>query len=323
VVKSLQLTGNIPELSANNMCSNHLAYEFYLRGQGYFSRMTAMNIRFARQMFQKAIDIDPECGRAWAQLACTFACEFLYFHASKNYPDNARQCSIKALEFAPGLPQSHIARGFAHALFGEYAAADQEFQRAIEINPYLFDAWYLNARCKVHEGDSEKAVKLFEKAASVRPDDFQSLILMAAQLRKLGDEEASLKALRQGLARARVFLEFNPDDDRAWGLGAFALLKLGQDDEADTWMNNCLRFAPRCSASTYNAACFYACKGELEKSLDFLEKSIGAGIVNKQWITQDIDLDPVRKLRRFDDIMAKFPKEQTGEENGKMLVTRV
>ena len=319
VVKSLQLASIIPELSTSDMCNNHQAYEFYLRGQGYFSRMTETNIKFARQMFQKAIDIHPECARAWAQLACTYACEFLYFHASKSYRDKAQKCSKKALELAPALARAHIARGTAYSLFGDYAAADQEFQQAIEINPYLFDAWYLNARCKVHQGDTEKAAKLFEKAASVRPEDFQSLILLAAQLHKLGDEEASFKALRVGLARVRVFLESNPDDDRAWGLGAFALLTLGQEDEADTWMNSSLKRAARCSASTYNAACFYARKGELEKSLDYLEMSIGAGVITKQWIVQDMDLDPVRKLPRFDGIVAKFPNVRTVEESRKYI----
>ena len=145
------------------------------------------------------------------------------------------------------------------------------------------------------------------------------LILLAAQLHKLGDEEASFKALRGGLARVRVFLEFNPDDDRAWGLGAFALLTLGQEDEADTWMNSSLKRAARCSASTYNAACFYARKGELEKSLDYLEMSIGAGVITKQWIVQDIDLDPVRKLPRFDGIVAKFPNVRTVEESRKYI----
>ena len=316
VVNSLQLTGTIPESSVSSTCTNHQAYEFYLHGLGYFSRMTETSMKFARQMFQKAIDIDPECGRAWAQLACTYTCEYLQFHASKRNREKALQFSKRALELAPGLAQSHIARGTTHSLFGEYSAADQEFQQAIEINPYSFDAWYLNARCKVHQGETEKAAELFEKAASVRPDDYQSLILLAAQLQKLGDEEASLTALREGLERVRASLDLNPDDNRAWGLGAFALLRLGQDDEADRWMNNCTQFAPPCSASTYNAACFYARKGELEKSLDYLEKSIGAGSINMQWISNDMDLDPLRKLPRFHHILAKVSCEPTvGEES--------
>ena len=319
VVKSLQLAGTIPELSPSSLCKNHQAYEFYLRGQGYFSRMTEISMKFAQQMFQKAIDIDPECGRGWAQLACTYACQFLYFHASKSHRDKALQFSKKALELAPDLAQSHVARGTVHTLFGEYSAADQEFQQATEISPFLFDAWYLNARCKVHQGDTEKAAELFEKAASLRPQDFQSQILLAAQLDKLGDEEASLTALREGLARAKANLELSPDDDRAWGLGAFALLKLGQNHEAEMWMNNCMLHATPCSASTYNAACFYAQKGELDKSMEYLENSIEAGIINKQWMLHDMDLDPLRELPGFHDIMAKVSCEPTVEEDRKYI----
>ena len=184
VVKSLQLAGTIPEWSCGNMANNHKAYEFYLRGRGYFSKMSKTNIRFARQMFEKAIDINPGCGLGWAYLACTYACEFLYFNASDSCRDKSRTYSEKALELAPEQAQSHIASGTAYSLFGDYAAADQAFQKAIEINPYLFDAWYLNARCKVHQGDTEKAAELFEKAASLSPEDYQSPILQAAQLQK-------------------------------------------------------------------------------------------------------------------------------------------
>ena len=64
---------------------------------------------------------------------------------------------------------------------------------------------------------------------------------------------------------------------------------------------------------------FYACKGELDKSLDYLEKSIGAGIINEQWVMHDVDLDPLRKLPRFHDIVAKISSEPTVEECRKYI----
>ena len=155
----------------------------------------------------------------------------------------------------------------------------------------------------------------------MRPKDYQCLILQAAQLSKLGEEKASIAALREGLKRAKSFLELNPDDSRAWNLGAFALLTLGQDEEADIWMSNSLRRATRRSTLTYNAACFYAQKGELEKSLEFLEQCIGVGIITKQWIEHDMDLDPVRKFPRFEDIVARLPVEETGEKDGENIPT--
>ena len=81
-------------------------------------------------------------------------------------------------------------------------------------------------------------------------------------------------------------------------------------------MNNCLEHAPRCSSSTYNAACFYARKGEIDKSLGFLEQSVGTGSISKQWIEHDTDLDPVREHPRFKEVMAKYPDNYTKEESG-------
>ena len=47
------------------------AYDYYLRGRQYFHQVTTKDLAFARQMFQKAIEIDPAFARAYAGLADT------------------------------------------------------------------------------------------------------------------------------------------------------------------------------------------------------------------------------------------------------------
>lgn len=61
----------------------------------------------------------------------------------------------------------------------EYRASEAEFEKAIELDPKNYEAWYFFGRAKVHEGDLERALKLFERASRVRPDDFQSVLLQA------------------------------------------------------------------------------------------------------------------------------------------------
>ncbi len=48
---------------------NVQAYEFYLRGRKLFQKWTRQNIEFARQMFERAIKLDPDFAGAWAGLA--------------------------------------------------------------------------------------------------------------------------------------------------------------------------------------------------------------------------------------------------------------
>lgn len=323
IVKSFQFECNIPDLIDPDASLSHAADEFYLRGQGYLARLTPTNVLFARQMFQKAIDLDPECARAWALLACTHACEFMHFFATDEHREKARDLSIKALELAPSLVESQVARGVAHLICGEYAEADLRFDRALEIEPESFQAAYFKARSKVQQGEPKEAAELFGRAAAAKPTDFQCLILQSSQLWKLGAHDASVKALKAGLANVVRFLEINPDESRAWGLGAFALLRLGEEEKAEQWINHSLDCAPRHSTSTYNAACFYARKGESEKALDYLQQCAKVGIVTQKWVEHDADLDGLREHPRFADIVAGFPAEplQLMGQNKRLAVT--
>ena len=45
------------------------AYDYYLRGQGYFRRDTKNDIKLAREMFSRAIKVDPSYAPAYAGLA--------------------------------------------------------------------------------------------------------------------------------------------------------------------------------------------------------------------------------------------------------------
>ena len=49
------------------------AYDFFLRGLSYFARHTTQDNVFARQMFNRAVEIEPAYGRGWAGLAYTYA----------------------------------------------------------------------------------------------------------------------------------------------------------------------------------------------------------------------------------------------------------
>ncbi len=116
----------------------------------------------------------------------------------------------------------------------------------------------------MHEGDLRRALELFEGAARVRPEDYQSMLLQAQLYVSLGQPDKAIDVTRVGLERARRSLELNPDDVRASNLGAFALLRLGQKEEAERWIRRSMEAAPRDSIVLYNATCFYALAGEKE-----------------------------------------------------------
>jgi len=284
------------------------AYDLFLRGLGFFSKHNVQDTVYARQMFTRALEVDPEFGRAWAGLAYTYGFEYLYFNATDVNREEALRTSKRALALAPDLAESHVSSGIAHCMVKDYANAEIEFEKAIERDPESFDAWYFFARSKVHEGDLERAVKLFERASQVRPDDYQSVLLQSQLWHSLGNRKREIETARRGIERARIMLELNPDDNRAYNMGAFALLRLGERDEAQKWMCASVEKAPMDSIVQYNAACFYALAGDVEKSLDCLENCyLKVGNLNREWLQNDSDLDNVRRHRRFAKILASFP----------------
>jgi TolB-like protein/Flp pilus assembly protein TadD len=284
------------------------AYDYFLRGLSYFARHTTQDTVYARQMFNQAIRISPEFGRAWAGLAYTYGFEYMYFNATDINLGEAKRTSAKALELDPELAEAHVAAGIAHCMCQEYSDAEEEFEKAIALDPKNFEAWYFFGRAKVHEGDLERAIGLFERSAQVRPEDYQSLLLQAQLYVSLGDKTKAMEVTRQGMERVRAVLDLNPDDNRAWNLGAFALQRLGKKEEAARWMETSISKAPMDSIAQYNAACFYALAGEAERSLDCLQNClIKVGNISREWLEHDSDLDSLRDNPRYADIIASFP----------------
>jgi len=285
------------------------AYDFFLRGLSYFARHTTQDNVYARQMFKQAIDIEPEFGRAWAGIASTYGFEYMYFNASNVNLEEARRTSNRALELAPDLAESHVSAGIACCMSQDYNNAETEFEKAIELDPNSYDAWYFFARAKVHEGDLERALKLFDRAAKVRPEDFQSVLLQAQLYTSLGQKDKAIVVTRKGIERVRAVLELNPDDNRALNMGAFALLRLGEVEEARQWMSVSMKNAPLDSIIQYNGACFFSLAGDVEHALDCLENClIKVGNISREWLLHDSDMDNIRHHPRYETIISSFPE---------------
>ena len=284
-------------------------YDLFLRGLSCFARHTTQDNVYARQLFKQVIDIAPDFGRAWATLAYTYGYSYMYFNATDVNLAEAKRTSKQALKLAPELAESHVTAGIASCMDQNYKKAEDEFERAIELDPKNFRAWYFYARAKVHEGDLERALKLFERASRVRSDDYQSVLLQAQLYTSLGHKDKALEVTREGIERVRARLEIDPNDNRALNMGAFALLRLGKGEEATTWMWSSLKNAPMDSIIQYNGACFYSLAGDIKHALDCLEHClIKVGNISHEWLDHDSDLDNIRNHPRFAEIVSNFPE---------------
>ena len=284
--------------------TNVEAYEFYLRGRKLFQKWTRQNIALAREMFERATQIDPRFAGAWAGLATAH----VHLHGCDNEPhlDRARQASSRALELDPSSAEAHVAAGQGLSMEQRYSEAAIEFERAIELDPTLFDARYYYGRACFKSGELEKSLRLFEQARSVRPEDYESVYLISVVLTQLGRPNEARDAQKDALERATKYIDLNPDEARPYVLAGGALARLGQRERAKECIERAQSLAPDDDAILYNAGCALAILGEQEAALDALEKAIDAGLAGGDWVPQDPDWESLRDQPRFKELVARL-----------------
>jgi adenylate cyclase len=280
------------------------AYEFYLRGRKLFQKWTRQNISLARDMFERAVAIDSNFAAAWAGLATAhvhlFGCD------SEAHLEKAREASARALKLDPQSAEAHVAAGQGLSMEQRYADAAAEFERAIELDPTLFDAHYYYARSCFKNGDLEKSLRLFQKAQRARPDDYQALYLEALVLTQLGRHDEARKVFQRSLELTTRYLALHPDDARSYVLGAGAFARLGESERAKEWAERAISLARDDDAVLYNAGCALAVVGEEKRALDALEHAIAAGLAGGDWVPQDPDWERLRGHPRFQALVQRL-----------------
>jgi tetratricopeptide (TPR) repeat protein len=173
------------------------AYDYYLRGRQYFHHFRRKSLEYARQMFNKAIEIDPEYARAYAGVADCCSLLFTYFDARESNLRQADNASMRAIELEPELAEAHVARGIALSMSKRFDEAAPAFEQAMKLDPKLFDASYWFGRMRLTQGMYEESAKLFERASMLRPEDYQIPGFYAQVLTTLGRKDEALAAFRR------------------------------------------------------------------------------------------------------------------------------
>ena len=279
------------------------AYDYYLRGRQYFHQLRRKSLEYARQMFNKAIDIDPEYARAYAGVADCCSMLYTYFDARETNLRQADLASTRALELEPDLAEAHVARGLTVSLSKKFGEAEEHFETAMRLDPKSYQAAYWFGRARLSEGKFDEAVKLFERAAALRPEDHEAANMLAQALGGQGNVVESVAARKHGLKLLQQQLELTPDDARACILAGVSSSVLGDNDSALRYIQRALAIDAEDPMLLYNVACVYCTMGKHEETLETLERAVDAGFGHKEWIEHDPDLAPVRDRPRFKKIV--------------------
>jgi serine/threonine protein kinase/Flp pilus assembly protein TadD len=289
---------------ARKQTDNPQAYDYYLRGRQFFHQFRRKGFDFARQMFARAIVIDPHYARAYAGVAdcCSFL--YMYWDSVEDNLNEAEAASRKALELDPELAEAHAAGGLAFALKKDFVQAQREFEAAIRLDPKLYEAYYFYARTSFQSGDLAKAAALYEQAARLNPDDYQAVSLLVPVYHGLGRPAEAAATEKRALLLVEKHTENHPDDPRALYLGAGILARIGDHAKSYDWARRALAIDPEETSILYNVACVYALLGKTEDALQCLGKVMEHGTFFKNWAAKDSDLDSLRFDPRFHALLS-------------------
>ncbi len=280
------------------------AYDYYLRGRQAFHHLRRKSLEQARQMFTRAIEIDPGYARAHAGIADCCSCLYIFWQPTEANLQKADEESRKALELEPDLAEAHVARGLAASLDQHFAEAAKEFETALVLDPTLFEAFYMYGRACFAQGNLAEAARLFEQACSVRPEDYQAPNLLALCYDGLRKWSEANGAYRRCVEAAEKQLALQADDERALYLGSQALCRLGEHEKGLQWAGRAVAIDPDEPAVLYNVACTYALAGKTDDAFQYLEKAIKSGFGYREWIQNDPALDSLRMHARFRTMVA-------------------
>ena len=275
------------------------AYTAYLRGRQYYHYQTKWFLRLARQMYAKAVELDPQFARAYAGIA---SCDARLLGAfGEPIPiEEILATAGKALALDPNLVEAHAAHGDILAISGRAEEAEKSFERALELDPTSFEANYFYGRFQNERGQLEAAVPLLKRATELNSADPQPPLHLHGVLRAIGLREEADQYGWLGVKRAEEHMKAHPESSRAAQLGACVLIALGEKERATRWMERALAIDPDDENALYNAACMWAQADEADKAFQYLERWAGKFAPGtREWLKFDPDFDSIRGDDRF------------------------
>ncbi len=311
------------------------AYQLYVLGRYYLTQLTDEGFRKALDYFERAAAEDRDYALAYAGIAEAYL-NLSGFNAvapRDGFP-KARAAAETALRLDDGLAEAHAAR--AGAIFShdwDWAAADLEFRRALELNPNAADAhtaygFYLSAM-----GRRGEALREMERALELDPISAAKIVGVADVLymgRRYPDAEAQYRralemvpdfgyahwalgrvlmakgefAAAAAAIKTAIPLSGDSPDESAELARAYALS--GRPRQARELLGKLQRLSQQRYVAPTTFAVIFAALGETDRAFEWLERA---------WAARDFLLvlagvepmfDPLRGDPRFDALLARM-----------------
>jgi len=335
----LKLTGADQTQLAKTYTESGEAYEAYLKGRYHWNKRTDEGFKQATNFFQEAIVKDPNYALAYTGLADCYTLRSDYgFLAPKEGYALAKGAVTLALKYDDSLAEAHTSLASIKAVTDwDWQGAENEYRRAIELNPNYPTAHHWYAAQLLIQGRFDQALQEIKKAQQLDPlslainKDFAVALLYARdydkaleQCRKTMEIEphfgamftyiAQIYELQQKYPEATAELEkahaAAPEDGEiTYGLGqAYALM--GKKDEALKISNELNQPGKQSVYLPKEAAYLYALLGEKEQAVVILQKAAENHYISVAELKMDPRLTELRKDARIGELLQKIGLSQ-------------
>ena len=252
------------------------AYDLFLRGRNYlfagretgvFMRGTREAHLQAREMFEKAIGLDPKFAAAYAEKSITYFFNFVMpLSREEELLGPALEAAQRSVALDDSLPLAHARLSWVYLARREHEAAIAEGKRAIALDPNDAENHAQLGNILNWAGKPEEAIGFIEKAMRLNPlYPFNYSFYLGHAHFLLGQHEEAIALMNRALTRAGSFLPLRLHL-------AVLYQKLGQQEEAKAQVTEALKTFAWASIEDTRQRSLY--KGALlERYLDGLRKA--------------------------------------------------
>lgn len=301
--------------------SNPEAYRLYLEGRQAWYGRSPEGLKKSIDLFRQAIAADPNYSLAYAGLTDTYVVSPSYgigisYRQARILADETSQ---KAVELDDASSEAHSARALALGYSRRWPEADQEFRRAIQINPnnasthYFYAYALLIPQKRINEALSEYRVALLlDPLSSVVNMNYAVALTIAGrnqdaltQFRKLLDSDPSFApthfylsqyyAVNGRFSEAIAELKLFHAIPGSFSADANGYAKLDEIVNAESE-----------AGSPADVAIAYAILGDRQKVFDCLEKAYAVEDGDLPMSVRYSAFDPYRSDPRFSDLMHRL-----------------
>jgi tetratricopeptide (TPR) repeat protein len=329
----MHLTGEDEKRMDKTYTANPEAYQDYLKGRYWWNKRTAEGLNKGIEYFQQAIAKDPNYALAHDGLADSYLILGGNGHVAPEeaFP-KAKEEAQKALELDDTLAEAHATIGQVEADYDwNWSGSDQEFQKAIQLNPSYATAhqWYglsLLDQGRVKEGEAEirraleldplsivmnidlgvafrasrqydQAIEQFRKTLELAPDNptVHGSFAMAYLDNSM---------YKEGIAEINEGLKYAPGDPRYMAVLGYAYAREGRKAEAQQVLDKLTTLPKQEYVPAQSVALIYTGLGDKDKAFEWLEKAF------KEKRLNDLNVyatwDPLRSDPRYQDLLRRM-----------------